>query len=78
MGKIENSKNWDQTNSVFTISGKEINQRNVQQFDKYHFKVKRIFMNTSNSKTNESNNFHYYFTEKLNLKNPNKKLSWSI
>ena len=30
-------------------------------------------MNTENSKTNESNKFIYKFTDKLNLKNPNKK-----
>ena len=29
-------------------------------------------MSTLNSKTNESNRFIYQFTDKLNLKNPNK------
>ena len=29
-------------------------------------------MNTLNCKTNESNRFIYQFTDKLNLKNPNK------
>ena len=29
-------------------------------------------MNTLNNKTNESNKFIYQFTDKLNLKNPNK------
>ena len=32
-------------------------------------------MNTSNSKTNESNRFVYQFTDKLNLKNPNKNIA---
>ena len=32
-------------------------------------------MNTGNSKTNESNKFSYYFTDKLNLKNPNKTIA---
>ena len=32
-------------------------------------------MNTGNSKTNESNKFSYYFTDKLNLKNPNKNIA---
>ena len=32
-------------------------------------------MNTSNSKTNESNKFRYQFTDKLNLKNPNKNMA---
>ena len=32
-------------------------------------------MNTLNSKTNESNKFLYQFTDKLNLKNPNKKMA---
>ena len=31
-------------------------------------------MNTLDSKTNESNKFMYQFTDKLNLKNPNKKM----
>ena len=30
-------------------------------------------MNTENTKTNESNKFIYQFTDKLNLKTPNKK-----
>ena len=30
-------------------------------------------MNTGNSKTNQSNNFIYQFTDKLILKNPNNK-----
>ena len=32
-------------------------------------------MNTLNSKTNESNRFMYQFTDKLNLKNPNKNMA---
>ena len=32
-------------------------------------------MNTLNSKTNESNRFLYQFTNKLNLKNPNKNMA---
>ena len=32
-------------------------------------------MNTKNSKTNESNNFFYEFTDKFNLKNPNKNIA---
>ena len=32
-------------------------------------------MNTLNSKTNESNKFIYQFTDKLNLKNPNKTMA---
>ena len=31
--------------------------------------METIFINTHNSKTNESNRFKYYFTGKLNLKN---------
>ena len=31
-------------------------------------------MNNGNSKTNKSNKFIYQFTEKLNLKNPNKNM----
>ena len=32
-------------------------------------------MNSLNSKTNESNKFNYQFTDKLNLKNPNKNMA---
>ena len=32
-------------------------------------------MNTLNSKTNECNKFIYQFTDKLNLKNPNKNMA---
>ena len=32
-------------------------------------------MNTENSKTNESNKFFYYFTDKLNRKNPNENVA---
>ena len=34
--------------------------------------MERKFMNTVNSRTNKSNKFIYQFTDKLNLKNPNK------
>ena len=33
------------------------------------------YLNTLNSKTNESNRFIYQFTDKLNLKNPNKNIA---
>ena len=32
-------------------------------------------MNTLNSKTNKSNKFMYQFTDKLNLKNPNRNMA---
>ena len=32
-------------------------------------------MNRANSKTKHSNKFVYYFTDKLNLKNPNKNIA---
>ena len=37
--------------------------------------METIFMNTANSKTSESNKFVYNFTDKLNLKNPNKNIA---
>ena len=39
------------------------------------FKMETILMNTLNSKTSESNKFIYQFTDKLNLKNPNKNMA---
>ena len=35
--------------------------------------METIFMNTENSKTNESNKFIYQFTDKVHLKTPNNK-----
>ena len=37
--------------------------------------METIFMNTSNSKTIKSNRFVYQFTDKLNLKKPNKNIA---
>ena len=37
--------------------------------------METIFMNTENSKTRESNKIVYNFTDKLNLKNPNKNIA---
>ena len=37
--------------------------------------MKTIFMNTENSKKNESNKFLNEFTNKLNLKNPNQNIT---
>ena len=37
--------------------------------------METIFINTLNSKTNKSNRFVYQFTDKLNLKNPNKNIT---
>ena len=37
--------------------------------------METIFLSTLNNKTNESNKFIYQFTDKLNLKNPNKNMA---
>ena len=37
--------------------------------------MKTIFIDTENSKTNESNKFLYQFTDTFNLKNPNKNIA---
>ena len=37
--------------------------------------METLFMNTLNSRTNESNRFIYQFTDKLNLENPNKNIA---
>ena len=37
--------------------------------------METIFMNTADSKTSQSNKFVYNFTDKLNLKNPNKNIA---
>ena len=38
-------------------------------------KVETLFMNSKNSKTNESNRFKYDLIDKLDLKNPNKNMA---
>ena len=48
-------------------------QKYLWKFDQFYLKIKTIFMNTENSKTNESKKFVYQFTDKLNLKTPNNK-----
>ena len=41
--------------------------------------METIYINTENSKTNESNKFIYQFTDKLILKTPiAKKMDWLI
>ena len=37
--------------------------------------METLFINTLNSRTNESNRFIYQFTDKLNLTNPNKNIA---
>ena len=37
--------------------------------------MQTIFLNTENGRTNESNKFLHEFTNKLNLKNPNKNIA---
>ena len=37
--------------------------------------MKTILINNENSKTNKSNKFFFQFTDKLNLKNPNKNIA---
>ena len=37
--------------------------------------METIFMNSENSTTNGSNKFSYEFTDKLNLKKPNKNIA---
>ena len=41
--------------------------------EKLKKEIRQLFMNTENSKTNESYKFMYQFNGKLNLKTPNNK-----
>ena len=43
---------------------------------KYYLKIEKIFMNPENSKANEFKKFIYYFTDKINVKNPNKNIAF--
>ena len=40
-----------------------------------YYKMETIFMNTENSRTNESHRFKLELTDKLNLKNPNRNMA---
>ena len=48
---------------------------NEYYFDEYYLKMETPFANTSKSKKNKPNKFMYQFTDKLNLKNPNKNMA---
>ena len=48
-------------------------QKNLQEFGRNYLNMETIFMNSKNSKTNESNKSIYQFTNKLNLKTPSNK-----
>ena len=39
------------------------------------YKIKTIFINSENSKTNEPHNFRLSVSNKLNLKNPSKNIA---
>ena len=54
---------------------KKTKQNNLKTFDECCLKKEKTFMNTLNSKKNESNRFIYQFNDKLNLKNPNKNMA---
>ena len=40
-----------------------------------HLKMETMFMNTENSRINKSDKFHYYFIDKLSIKDPNKNIA---
>ena len=52
---------------------KNLTKKYLQKFDQHYLNMATIFMNTENSKRNESNKFIYQFTDKLNLKTSNNK-----
>ena len=52
---------------------KKITKNIYKKFGLHYLNMETIFVNSENSKTNESNKFIYQFTDKLNLKNPNNK-----
>ena len=56
------------------------NQKNLQKnfinvWSTLFIEMEAIFMNTSNSKTNEPHRFRLSLVDKLNLKNPNKNIA---
>ena len=50
-------------------------QNELNTFVKYYSKMETIIMNTEGRTKNESNRFIDQFTDKLNLKNPNKDMA---
>ena len=45
--------------------------KNIYKIGWHYLNMETIFINTENSKTNESNKFIYQFNDKINLKTPN-------
>ena len=50
-------------------------QNNLQPFNQRYLKMKTVFMNTENSKTNEPHRFRLSLADKFNPKNPKKKIA---
>ena len=50
-------------------------QNNLQPFNQRYLKMKTVFMNTGNSKTNETHRFRLSLADKFNPKNPNKNIA---
>ena len=59
--------------SLYISKKKKKKQKNLQQLDQHYLNMEKIYINTENSKTNESNKFIYQFTDKLILKPQQQK-----
>ena len=59
------------------LNNKQILNRllNIYVHSTAFIKMETFFMNTKNSKTNESHRFKYDLIDKLDLKNPNKNMA---
>ena len=61
---------------VFFAPFKKIKEINLQPFNQRCLKMKTIFMNTENSKTNEPHRFRLSLANTINLKNRNKNIAF--
>ena len=59
----------------FLYRSNKAKQNELYAFDEYCLKMEKIIMNTESSKKNESKKFIYQFSDKLNLKSPNKDMA---
>ena len=74
--KFSKIQKRNQATIAFFVLIKKTYEKYLQKFGLHYLNIETIFMNTENSKTNESNKCIYQITDKLNLKTPNKKKYW--
>ena len=63
-------------NYCILCTDKKTYKTTVQRLSRHYLKMETIFMNTENRKTNEHYRFRLSLADKLDLKNPNKNITF--